>query len=138
MPQPVRFASVVPRAGKRYESTLARRAKFSRIFPQFPPSFPPFCPRVGDPWGERQRAWHVQGKVLYARNYPNPSFGPFEEVCCSIIGCFKLLLHSRYDMFEFLSIFTHFHPFFCSLPPHPLLSRLISPHFGDPEKAGVM
>ena len=36
-----------------------------------------------------------------------------------------------------LSIFTHFHPLFCSFQPHPLLSRLISPHFGDPEKAVV-
>ena len=33
------------------------------------------------------------GKVLYVRNYPNPSFGPFVEVCCSIIGVFKLLMH---------------------------------------------
>ena len=37
--------------------------------------------------GERQRAGREQGKVLYVRNYPNPSFGPFVEVCCSIIGC---------------------------------------------------
>ena len=81
--------------------------------------------------GERQRAGRAQGKVLYVRNYPNPSFGPFVEVCCSIIGVFKLLMH----------VFIHFHafsPIFCSLPPHPLLSRLISPHFGDPEKVGVM
>ena len=38
-------------------------------------------------------------------------------------------------------ILTQFHPFssiFCSFPPHPLLTRLISPHHGDPEKAGVM
>ena len=30
----------------------------------------------------------AQGKVLCIRNYPNPSFGPFVEVCCSIIGVF--------------------------------------------------
>ena len=72
----------------------------------------------------------AQGKVLYVRSYPNPSFGPFVEVCCSIIGVFKLLMH----------VFIHFHvfsPIFCSFPPHLLLSRLISCHFGDPEKAVV-
>ena len=41
----------------------------------------------------------------------------------------------------YLWILTQFHPFshiFCSFPPHPLLSRLISPHYTDPEKEGVM
>ena len=55
--------------------------------------------------GECQRAGRAQGKVLYVRSYPNPSFGPVVEVCCSIIGVFKLLMHV-------LSIFTYFHPFF--------------------------
>ena len=41
----------------------------------------------------------AQGKVLYVHNYPKPSFGPFLEVCCSIIGVFKLLMH----------LFIHFH-----------------------------
>ena len=82
------------RAGR--ESTLARRAKFPPIFPQFSPSFPIFCPRVGDPqegrgdvtplppaWppkmagGNAVQAVRTQCKVLYAGNYLNPSFGPF-------------------------------------------------------------
>ena len=55
----------------------------------------------GLPEGERQCAGHAQGKVLYVCNYRNPSFGPFVEVCCSIIGGFKLLMH----------VFIHFHAF---------------------------
>ena len=41
----------------------------------------------------------------------------------------------------YIWILTQFHQFssiFCSFPPHPLLTRLISPHHGDPKKAGVM
>ena len=53
----------------------------------------------------------MQCKVLYVGNYSNPSFGPFAEVCCSIIGLFKLPMHLGYGIFELLSIFTHFHPF---------------------------
>ena len=44
-------------------------------------------------------------------------------------------------IFVFSPSFTQFHPFphiFGSFPPHPILSRLISPHLGDPEKAWVM
>ena len=39
----------------------------------------------------------------------------------------------------YIWILTQFHPFssiLCSFPP--LVTRLISPHHGDPEKAGVM
>ena len=54
---------------------------------------------------------HTQCKVLYVSNYPNPSFSPFVEVCCSIIGGFKLLVHPGYDIFELLSIFTFLYPF---------------------------
>ena len=56
----------------------------------------------------------TQCKVLYVNNYPNPSFGPFAEACCFIVGGFELLMHSGYGMFELLSIFspicTHFQP----------------------------
>ena len=41
----------------------------------------------------------------------------------------------------YMWILTQFHQFssiFCSFPPHPLLTGLISPHHGDPKKAGVM
>ena len=41
----------------------------------------------------------------------------------------------------YIWILTPFHPFssiFCLFPPHPCPTRLISPHHGDPEKAGVM
>ena len=79
---------------------------------------------------ERWRARRAHGKVLYVLDYPNPSFGPFVEVCRSIIGGSKLVLH-------FLISFHPFSPFFCSFAPHPLLCRLLSPHFGDSEKAGV-
>ena len=53
----------------------------------------------------------TQCKVLYVGNYPNPSFSPFAEVCCSIIGGFRLLVHSGYSVFKLLSIFTYFHLF---------------------------
>ena len=56
-------------------------------------------------------AVRTQCKVLYVGNYPNPSFGPFAEVCCSIVGFFKLLMHSGYDKFELSFIITYFHPF---------------------------
>ena len=39
----------------------------------------------------------------------------------------------------YICILIQFHRFssiFCSFPPHPLLTRLISPHHGDPKKAG--
>ena len=41
----------------------------------------------------------------------------------------------------YIWILTQFHQFssiFCSFPPHPLLTRLVSPHHRDPKKAGVM
>ena len=41
----------------------------------------------------------------------------------------------------YIWILTQFHQFpsiFFSFPPHPLRTRLISPHHGDPKKAGVM
>ena len=60
----------------------------------------------------------AQCKVLYVGNYPNPSFGPLAEVCCSM-GFFELLMHLGYDIFELLSIFTYFHlfvPIFTVLP----------------------
>ena len=41
----------------------------------------------------------------------------------------------------YIWILTRFHQFssiFCSFPPHPLLTRLTSPHHGDLKKAGVM
>ena len=50
-------------------------------------------------------------KVLYVGNYPNPSFGHFAEVCCSITGVFKFLMHSGYGIFDLLSISTYFHGF---------------------------
>ena len=58
----------------------------------------------------------------------------------SRFGCF---LHtgnvSFLDFYPISPISTFFHTFFfCSFPPHPLFSRLSSPHHGDPEKAGVM
>ena len=56
-------------------------------------------------------AVRTQCTVLYVGNYPNPSFGPFAEVCCSIVGFFKLLMHSGYDKFELSFIITYFHPF---------------------------
>ena len=56
-------------------------------------------------------AVRTQCKVLYVSNYLNPSFGPFAEVCCSIVGFFKLLMHSGYDKFELSFIITYFHPF---------------------------
>ena len=40
----------------------------------------------------------------------------------------------------YIWILTQFHPFssiFCLFPPHPLLTQLISPHHGNPKKAGV-
>ena len=61
----------------------------------------------------------MQCKFLDVGNYSNPSFGPFAEVCCSIIGVFKLLMHLGYHKFELLSIFTYFHlfvPIFTHLP----------------------
>ena len=41
----------------------------------------------------------------------------------------------------YIWILTQFHQFssiFCWFPPYLLLSRLISPHHGDPKKVGVM
>ena len=35
-------------------------------------------------WGNAMHTVRTQCKVLYVGNYPNPSFGPFAEVCCSI------------------------------------------------------
>ena len=34
-----------------------------------------------------------QCKVWYVGKYSNPSFGPFSQVCCSITGFSKLLVH---------------------------------------------
>ena len=65
-------------------------------------------------------AVRTQCKVLYVGNYPNPSFGPFAEVCCSIVGFFKLLMHSGYDKFELSFIITYFHPFVPIFTPPPL------------------
>ena len=61
--------------------------------------------------GNAMHAVRTQCKVLYVGNYPNPSFGPFAEVCCSIVGFFKLLMHPGYDKFELSFIITYFHPF---------------------------
>ena len=44
--------------------------------------------------GNAMHAVPTQCKVLYVGNYLNPSFGPFAEVCCSIVGFFKLFMHS--------------------------------------------
>ena len=41
----------------------------------------------------------------------------------------------------YIWILTQFHQIssiFCSLAPHLLFTRLISPHYGDPKKAGVL
>ena len=62
-------------------------------------------------------AVRTQCKVLYVGNYPNPSFGPFAEVCCSIVGFFKLLMHLGYDKFELSFIITYFHPFVSIFTP---------------------
>ena len=62
-------------------------------------------------------AVRTQCKVLYVGNYPNPSFGPFAEVCCSIVGFLKLLMHSGYDKFELSFIITYFHPLVPIPPP---------------------
>ena len=63
------------------------------------------------PLGNAMHAVPTQCKVLYVGNYLNPSFGPFAEVCCSIVGFFKLLMHSGYEKFELSFIITYFHPF---------------------------
>ena len=67
-------------------------------------------------------AVRTQCKVLYVGNYPNPSFGPFVEVCCSIVGFFKLLMHPRYDKFELSFIITYFHPFVPIFTPPPFFA----------------
>ena len=67
------------------------------------------------------QAVRTQCKVLYVGNYPNPSFGPFMEVCCSIVGFFKLLMHPGYDKFELSFIITYFHPFVPIFTPPPFL-----------------
>ena len=53
----------------------------------------------------------------FCMSVTNPSFGPFAEVCCSIVGFFKLLMHSGYDKFELSFIITYFHPFVPIPPP---------------------
>ena len=80
-------------------------------------------------------------KVLYVGNYPDPSFGPFVQLCCSGIRFFELLIHSGYGIFELLSIFTHFHlfvPIFIHSHASARKATLISLHHGEPKKAGVM
>ena len=70
-------------------------------------------------------AVRTQYKVLYVSNYPNPSFGPFAEVCCSIVGFFKLLMHSGYDKFELSFIITYFHPFVPIFTPPPFFCMFL-------------
>ena len=80
------------------------------------------------PWECHARSAHAvrtQCKVLYVGNYLNPSFGPFAEVCCSIVGFFKLLMHSGYDKFELSFIITYFHPFVPIFTPPPLFCMFL-------------
>ena len=56
-------------------------------------------------------AVHPQCKVLYVDKYSNPSVGPFPQVCCSITGFSKLLVHLGCAIFYLSPIFTHFPPF---------------------------
>ena len=63
-------------------------------------------------------AVRTQCKVLYVGNYPNPSFGPFAEVCCSIVGFLSFLCiqdMTNLNCHSLSPIFTHLYPF----PPPP-------------------
>ena len=100
--------------------------------------------------GNAVHAVCTQCKVFYVGKYSNPSLGPFPQVFCSIPGVFWLPMHLGCDIFEVspivLPIFNHFYPFSIPLFSPPWGPRegrgdvaiLISPHYGDPEKAGVM
>ena len=46
-------------------------------------------------------------KVLFVGKYSNPSLGPFPQVCCSITGVSKLLVHLGCAIFYLSPIFTH-------------------------------
>ena len=73
------------------------------------------------------RAWEAgtwgmpctQCKILYVGNHPNPGFGPFAEVCCSITRFFQVLCVR--DMNSFSPIFTRWYPF------HPLPRSTVAP-----------
>ena len=62
------------------------------------------------PLGNAAHALRTQCKVLYVGNNLTLSFGPFPQVCCSVIGFLKLFMHSGYGIVELLSIVTCFHP----------------------------
>ena len=70
--------------------------------------------------GNDMHVVHTQCKVLQVGNYPNPSLSPFVEVCCSILGFFKLFTHLVYDIIELLCIFTYFHLLHPFSPTSPL------------------
>ena len=72
--------------------------------------------------GNAMHTVRTQCIVLYVGNYLNPSFGPFVEVCCFIIGYFKLLMHFGYDTFEPFPIFIYFH-LFVPISPTPTFRR---------------
>ena len=49
-------------------------------------------------------------KVLYVSSYPNPSFGPFVEVCCSTVGFSSFLCirdMTSLNCHPFSPVFTH-------------------------------
>ena len=62
-------------------------------------------------WETALPAVRLQCKVLYVGKYSNPSFGPFPQVCCSITGFSKLLVHLGRPILYLSPIFTHFPPF---------------------------
>ena len=74
-------------------------------------------------------------EVLDVGKCSHPTFGPFWQVFGSILGVFfSLPMHLGCGTFELSPFVAHFQPFLPILHP-PILN---SPHYGDPEKAGVM
>ena len=106
-----------------------RTSKFSQNV-VFPKTFYRACGGVGSSFGDkastlaprgthaaplacvvRECHAHTARAVQSASNYSNPSFGRFVEVCCSVIGVLKLLVHSGYGIVwnchPFSTVFTH-------------------------------
>ena len=129
-----------------------------------PQNFPTVPMSFGDcSWGrDANRALHslthtprplprVSKSTLAQRRAPGKVFAYFPPVLslfplCPRVGDSLLFENGCFDAsFTFviwcIRIFTQFHPFsniFCLFPPHPVVSKLISPHHGGLEKARVM
>ena len=72
-----------------------------------------------------------------------PPIPPIFRIFGPRVGDTLLFENGYFDVDDGDMVYLCFHPFshiFCSFPPHPFLFRVIFtyPHYGDPEKAGVM